>query len=100
LQSVIIHSANGGKGEGWHVEEYSVALTKGNEIQFVPHRNHITSTLQNESDIQFVPHRNHITSPTTTKWKRDSVCTSQESHNVTNHYKMEAIFSLYLTGIT
>jgi hypothetical protein len=26
LQSVIIHSANGGKGEGWHVEEYSVAL--------------------------------------------------------------------------
>jgi hypothetical protein len=24
LQSVIIHSANGGKGEGWHVEEYSV----------------------------------------------------------------------------
>jgi hypothetical protein len=26
LQSVIIHSANGGKGEGRHVEEYSVAL--------------------------------------------------------------------------
>jgi hypothetical protein len=26
LQCVIIHSANGGKGEGWHVEEYSVAL--------------------------------------------------------------------------
>jgi hypothetical protein len=26
FQSVIIHSANGGKGEGWHVEEYSVAL--------------------------------------------------------------------------
>jgi hypothetical protein len=26
LQSVIIHSANGGKCEGWHVEEYSVAL--------------------------------------------------------------------------
>jgi hypothetical protein len=26
LQSVIIHSANGGKGEGWLVEEYSVAL--------------------------------------------------------------------------
>jgi hypothetical protein len=26
LQSVIIHSANGGKGEGWQVEEYSVAL--------------------------------------------------------------------------
>jgi hypothetical protein len=26
LQSVTIHSANGGKGEGWHVEEYSVAL--------------------------------------------------------------------------
>jgi hypothetical protein len=26
LQSIIIHSANGGKGEGWHVEEYSVAL--------------------------------------------------------------------------
>jgi hypothetical protein len=26
LQSVIIHAANGGKGEGWHVEEYSVAL--------------------------------------------------------------------------
>jgi hypothetical protein len=26
LKSVIIHSANGGKGEGWHVEEYSVAL--------------------------------------------------------------------------
>jgi hypothetical protein len=26
LQSVIIHSANGGKGEGWHVEEYSGAL--------------------------------------------------------------------------
>jgi hypothetical protein len=26
LQSVIIHSANGGKGERWHVEEYSVAL--------------------------------------------------------------------------
>jgi hypothetical protein len=23
---LIIHSANGGKGEGWHVEEYSVAL--------------------------------------------------------------------------
>jgi hypothetical protein len=27
LQSVKIHSANGGKGEGWHVEEYSVALS-------------------------------------------------------------------------
>jgi hypothetical protein len=26
LQSVTIHSENGGKGEGWHVEEYSVAL--------------------------------------------------------------------------
>jgi hypothetical protein len=26
LQSVIIHSANGGKGEGCLVEEYSVAL--------------------------------------------------------------------------
>jgi hypothetical protein len=26
LQSVIIHLANGGKGEGWHVEEFSVAL--------------------------------------------------------------------------
>jgi hypothetical protein len=26
LQFVIIHSANGGKGEGWRVEEYSVAL--------------------------------------------------------------------------
>jgi hypothetical protein len=26
LQSVIIHSANGGKGEGCHVEEYSAAL--------------------------------------------------------------------------
>jgi hypothetical protein len=26
LQSVTIHSANGGKGEGWHAEEYSVAL--------------------------------------------------------------------------
>jgi hypothetical protein len=26
LQSVIIHSANGGKVEGWHVEEHSVAL--------------------------------------------------------------------------
>jgi hypothetical protein len=26
LQSVIIHSANAGKGEGWHVVEYSVAL--------------------------------------------------------------------------
>jgi hypothetical protein len=26
LQSVTIHSANGGKGEGWHVEKYSVAL--------------------------------------------------------------------------
>jgi hypothetical protein len=26
LQSVITHSANGGKGEGWPVEEYSVAL--------------------------------------------------------------------------
>jgi hypothetical protein len=26
LQSVIILSANGGKGKGWHVEEYSVAL--------------------------------------------------------------------------
>jgi hypothetical protein len=26
LQSVTIHSANGGKGEGWHVEEYSLAL--------------------------------------------------------------------------
>jgi hypothetical protein len=24
--NLIIHSANGGKGEGWHVEEYSVAL--------------------------------------------------------------------------
>jgi hypothetical protein len=42
LQSVIIHSANGGKGKGWHVEEYSVALQNGSEIQFVPHRNHIT----------------------------------------------------------
>jgi hypothetical protein len=26
LQSVIIHLANGGKSEGWLVEEYSVAL--------------------------------------------------------------------------
>jgi hypothetical protein len=26
LQYVIIHSANGGNGEGWHVEEYSVSL--------------------------------------------------------------------------
>jgi hypothetical protein len=26
LQSVTIHAANDGKGEGWHVEEYSVAL--------------------------------------------------------------------------
>jgi hypothetical protein len=26
FQYVIIHSANGGKGEGWHVEECSVAL--------------------------------------------------------------------------
>jgi hypothetical protein len=26
LQSVIIHSVNGGKGEGCLVEEYSVAL--------------------------------------------------------------------------
>jgi hypothetical protein len=26
FQSVTIHSANGGNGEGWHVEEYSVAL--------------------------------------------------------------------------
>jgi hypothetical protein len=26
LQSVTIHSANGGKGEGWHVEEYSEGL--------------------------------------------------------------------------
>jgi hypothetical protein len=26
LQSVTIHSANGGKGEGYLVEEYSVAL--------------------------------------------------------------------------
>jgi hypothetical protein len=26
LQSVTIHSANGGKGEGWLVEECSVAL--------------------------------------------------------------------------
>jgi hypothetical protein len=26
LQCVIIHSANGWKGEGWHVQEYSVAL--------------------------------------------------------------------------
>jgi hypothetical protein len=41
LQSVIIHSENGGKGEGWHVEEYSVALQNESEIQFVPHRNHI-----------------------------------------------------------
>jgi hypothetical protein len=47
LQSVIIHSANGGKGEGWHVEEYSVALQNGSESQFVPHRNHVTSPLQN-----------------------------------------------------
>jgi hypothetical protein len=30
LQSVIIHSANGGKGEGWHVEEYSVFKKKTN----------------------------------------------------------------------
>jgi hypothetical protein len=42
LQSVIIHSANGGKCEGCLVEEYSVALQNGSEIQFVPHRNHIT----------------------------------------------------------
>jgi hypothetical protein len=42
LQSVIIHSANGGKGEGCLVEEYSVALQNESEIQFVPHRNHIT----------------------------------------------------------
>jgi hypothetical protein len=63
LQPVIIHSANGGKGEGWYVEEYSVALQNGSGIQFVPHRNHITSPLQNESEIQFVPHRNHIMSP-------------------------------------
>jgi hypothetical protein len=33
------------------------------KIQFVPHRNHITSPLQNKSEIQFVPHRNHIKSP-------------------------------------
>jgi hypothetical protein len=32
LQSVIIHSANGGKGEGWHVEEYSVALQNERKI--------------------------------------------------------------------
>jgi hypothetical protein len=42
LQSVIIHSANGGKVEGCLVEEYSVALQNGSEIQFVPHGNHIT----------------------------------------------------------
>jgi hypothetical protein len=60
LQSVIIHSANGGKGEGCLVEEYSVALQNESDIQFVPHRNHITSPLQIESEIQFVPHRNHI----------------------------------------
>jgi hypothetical protein len=63
LQSVIIHSANGGKGEVCLVEEYSVALQNGSEIQFVPHGNHVTSPLQNESEIQFVPHRNHITLP-------------------------------------
>jgi hypothetical protein len=60
LQSVIINSANGWKGEGWHVEEYSVALQNRSEIQFVPHRNHVTSPLQIESEIQFVPLRNHI----------------------------------------
>jgi hypothetical protein len=34
LQSVTIHSANGGKGEGWHVEEYSVdgRLTVGRNV--------------------------------------------------------------------
>jgi hypothetical protein len=62
LQSVIIHSANGGKGEGWLVEEYS-ALQNESESQFVPHSNHVTSPLQNESEIRFVPHRNHVTSP-------------------------------------
>jgi hypothetical protein len=62
LQSVLIHSANGGKGEGCIVEEYS-ALQNGSEVQFVPHRNHVTAPLQNESEIQFVPHGNHVTSP-------------------------------------
>jgi hypothetical protein len=33
------------------------------KIEFLPHINHITSPLQNESKIQFVPHRNHIMSP-------------------------------------
>jgi hypothetical protein len=37
----MCNSANGGNGEGWHVEEYSVALQNESEIQFVPHRNHI-----------------------------------------------------------
>jgi hypothetical protein len=63
LQSVVIYLANGGKGEGCLVEEYSVALQNESQIQFVPHRNHVTSPLQNESEIQFVPHRNHVTSP-------------------------------------
>jgi hypothetical protein len=62
LQSVIIHLANGGKGEGSLVEEYSALQNEG-EIQLVPHRNHVMSPLQNESEIQFVPHRNHVTSP-------------------------------------
>jgi hypothetical protein len=44
-------------------ESHNVSTTKCNEIQFVPHRNHITSPPQTTSEIHFVPHRNHITSP-------------------------------------
>jgi hypothetical protein len=43
-----------------HRNHITSPLQNESEIQFVPHRNHITSPLQNESEIQFVPHRNHI----------------------------------------
>jgi hypothetical protein len=33
LQAVIIHPASGGKGEGWLVEEYSLALLCENEVR-------------------------------------------------------------------
>jgi hypothetical protein len=46
-----------------HRNHITSPLQNKSKIQFVPHRNHITLPLQNKSDIQFVPHRNHITSP-------------------------------------
>jgi hypothetical protein len=46
-----------------HRNHITLPLQNESEIQFVPHKNHIKLPLQNESEIQFVPHRDHITLP-------------------------------------